>query len=154
MQEYTTSDKDINGYVKFNDESKLVIYLNEEELKNYKIYDYITVVGLLDNFKKSNEELTLINTKVEDNDLYSHYTLEVIESNIDDVFVNYAVDNYELDYVLKDGKFTFNDLIKDAYVREENNHNIYELDKFNILVCSNKNIILKKDLGIDYSLCE
>ncbi len=171
MQEYTTSDKDVNGYVKFNDASKLVIYLNEEELKNYKIYDYITVVGLLDNFKKSNEELTLINTKVEDNDLYSHYTLEVIESNacdnslkeytdnfytvcIDDVFVNYDVGNYELDYVLKDGKFTFADLIKDGQVRKENNYNVYELDKFNILACNNKNILLKKDLEIDYSLCD
>ena len=171
MQEYTTSDKDINGYVKFNDESKLVIYLNEEEIKNYKIYDYITVVGLLDNFKKNEEELTLINTKVEDNDLYSHYKLEVIESNtcdkslkeytdnfytvcIDDVFVNYDVGNYELDYVLKDGKFTFEDLIKDAEVKNEDNHNIYELDKFNILSCNNKNIIMKKDLEFDYSLCD
>ncbi len=172
MQSYIQESKDINGYVKFNEGSKLIIYLNEEELQSYKIYDYITVVGLLDNFNKKDEELTLINPKVEKNDLYNNFTLEVIESKncehdlkeytdkfytlcLDNVYVNYEVDKYELAYVLKDGKITMADLIKDASVKNENNYHLYELEKFNILSCQNdKNILMNKDLEGDYSLCE
>ena len=172
LKEYTTTDNSINGYVKFNDSSKLIVNVNGEDIRNYKIYDYITVVGLLDSYNKKAEELILINTKIEENNLYDNYLIEVIESEkcdnalkdytdnyyticLDNVYLNYEVDNYELSYALKDKKITLEDLVKDSEKEINNGHTFYSLSKFNILSCQNgKNILMNKNLDKDYSLCE
>lgn len=172
LKEYTVTDNSINGYVRFNDNSKLIVDLSGEEIRNYKIYDYITVVGLLDSYNKKTEELNLIDTKIEENNLYDNYLTEVIESDkcdhtlkdymegyytlcLDNVYLNYEVDNYELSYALKDKKITFEELIKDSEKETNNGHTFYNLSKFNILSCQNgKNILMNKNLAKDYSLCE
>ncbi len=172
LKEYTVTDNSLNGYVKFNDNSKLIVNVSGEFIQNYKIYDYITVVGLLDSYNKKAEELTLINTKIEENNLYANYLIEVIESEkcdhtlkdytdnyytlcLDNVYLNYEVDNYELSYALKDKKITFEDLVKDSEKEISNGHTFYSLSKFNILSCqSGKNILMNKNLAKDYSLCE
>ncbi len=172
LKEYTVTDNSINGYVRFNDNSKLIVDLSGEEIGNYKIYDYITVVGLLDSYNKKTEELNLIDTKIEENNLYDNYLTEVIESDkcdnvikdytdnyytlcLDNIYLNYEVDNYELSYALKDKKITFEELIKDSEKETNNGHTFYSLAKFNILSCQNgKNILMNKNLAKDYSLCE
>ena len=172
MQAYTEVDGQVNGYVKFNETSKLIINLNKIDISNYKIYDYITVVGLVNDYDKKNNEITLIDTKVEERELYSEYEIHVIESDknklglkeyiddyylygIENIYLDYKIDKYELSYALKDKKITFEELIKDAEIETEENTKLYKLEKFNILSCSeNKNYIINKNEKVDYSLCE
>ena len=172
LKEYTMADNSLNGYVKFNDNSKLIVNVNDTSIQNYKIYDYITVVGLLNSYNKKSEELTLINTKIEENNLYDNYSFEVIESNdcdhnlkdyidnyytlcLDNIYLNYGIDNYELSYALKDKKITFDSITKDSEIETNNGHTYYSLPKFNILSCQNgKNIFQNKKLEKDYTLCE
>ena len=170
LKEYSNSDS-LNGYVKFNDTKKLTINIKNVNITKYKIYDYITVVGLLKDFKNNNE-LVLTNTKIEENNLYEKYDLQVLETNncnkelkeytdniytycLDNIFLNYEIDKYELSYAIKDKKITLNDLIKDIESVIESDNKLYKLDKFNILICQNdKNILLNKKEKLDYSLCE
>lgn len=172
MQSYTVLDSTMNGYVKFDESSKLKVNLDNVDINKYRIYDYITVVGLLSDYDKDMKELTLIDVVVEDNNLYDRYDLQVIESNvcnkeiknyseslytycIENIYLNYKVDKYELSYALKDKRITFEDLtrnIEKDYIKDKT---IYKFDKFNILSCSdNKKIIINKDVLIDYSFCE
>ena len=172
MQAYIATDKTINGYVEFNNTSKLKIMLKNINTNNYKIYDYVTFVGFLSGYKENSNELILTNTKLEENNLYDDYDLQVIESSncnneiklyqdnlytycIDNVFINYKVDKYELSYVLKDKKIELQDLLKNSNYIEEENYKIYNLEKFKILECSpNKSILINNKEKVDYSLCE
>lgn len=172
LQEYNESKKSINGYVKFNETSKLIINLNGVNLTNYKIYDYITVVGYLESFNKEGNILTLTDAKIEENNLYANFDIQVIEKEnclenlieytdnfytkcIENIYLDYKVDKYELSYAIKDGKVTLNSLIKDVKFKENNDQKIYEFEKFNILSCDeNKNILLSKNEKEDYTLCE
>jgi len=171
MKEYTEVDGEFNGYVKFNETSKLVINLNGIDVSKYKIYDYITIVGLVDNYDSDTNTITIIDTKLEENDLYSNYDIHVIESNICDniikeyidnyylycienIYLDYKIDKYELSYALKDKKITMEELLLNNELIEENNIKVYKLEKFNVLSCNNeKNIILNKEERINYSLC-
>lgn len=172
LKEYTNKDSSVNGYVQFNKNSNLIIKLNDVNLTNYKIYDYITVVGLLKSYDKKTNTLTLTDAKLEEKNLYSEYHMEVIESAkcentikeyadkiytkcISNIYLDYGVDKYELSYALKDGKITFDDLLSKASKEIKENKIIYELDKFNVISCNReKNIILSKDEKKDYSLCD
>ncbi len=172
LKSYNTSDKTINGYVKFNENSKLIVNINNMDLSKYKIYDYVTVVGLLESFNKDNNELILTNGLIEKNNLYDNYKLEVILKDkcdnelseyipgyfrkcIENIYLNYGIDKYELSYAIKDGKITFKEILENKEYEEVEDKKIYKLDKFNILSCSeDKNIILDKDEKIDYTLCE
>ena len=170
LKEYSTSDS-LNGYVKFNDTKKLTVNIKNVNITKYKIYDYITVVGLLKEYKNNNE-LVLINTKIEENDLYNNYDIQVLETKtcnkklkeyadniyiycLDNIYLNYDIDKYELSYAIKDKKITLDDLIKDIKPIEEDNNKLYKLDKFNILVCQNKkNILINNKEKVDYSWCQ
>lgn len=172
MQAYTNVDSQLNGYVKFNETSKLIINLDGIDISNYKIYDYITVVGLLDSYDKTNNSLDLIDIKIEENNLYSNYNIHIIESStctkelkeyvnnyylycLENIYLDYKIDKYELSYALKDKKITMNEILKDSELEEKDNYKIYKSEKFNILSCSEeKNIIYSKSQKIDYSLCE
>lgn len=172
LQAYTEVDASLNGYVKFNETSKLVINLEGIDVSNYKIYDYITVVGLLSDFDKGSDTLTLINTKIEENNLYNNYDIHVIESNkcenklkeytdnfylycLENIYLDYKIDKYELSYALKDKKITINELIKNSKVEEIEKYKLYKLEKFDILSCNEqKNILINKNEEINISLCE
>lgn len=172
MQAYTEVEDKLNGYVKFNETSKLIINLDGLDISNYKIYDYITLVGLLDSFDKKTNTLSLTDIKIEENNLYSEYDIHVIESSnctkelkeyvnnyylycLENIYLDYKVDKYELSYALKDKKITMGELLKDTLVEEIDNIKVYKNEKFNILSCNeNKNIIINKNEKIDYSLCE
>ncbi len=171
LREYTIQDNAINGYVKFNETSKLTVNLKNINISNYKIYDYITVVGLLENFNKDSMELSLTSSIIEKNDLYDKYDFQVILSNncdnsikeytdnfytkcIENIYLDYKIDKYELSYALKDGKITLEEIINNSEIREIDNKKLYKLEKFNILSCSeNKNILLNNN-EVDYSLCD
>lgn len=172
MQAYTEVEDKLNGYVKFNETSKLIINLDGLDISNYKIYDYITIVGLLDSYDKKINTLNLTDIKIEENNLYSEYDIHVIESSnctkelkeyvnnyylycLENIYLDYKVDKYELSYALKDKKITMGELLKDTLVEEIDNIKVYKNEKFNILSCNeNKNIIINKNEKIDYSLCE
>lgn len=172
MQAYTNVEEQLNGYVKFNETSKLIINLNGIDISKYKIYDYITVVGLLDNYDKNNNALSLIDIKIEDNNLYSNYDIHIIESStcnnelkeyinnyylhcLENIYLDYKIDKYELSYALKDKKVNMADILKNSEIEEKDSVKIYKNKKFNILSCNDeKNIIFTKNSEIDYSLCE
>ena len=170
LKEYTLVDNSINGYVKFNDASKLIIKVSDDVIDHYKIYDYITVVGLLNSYDKKNNTLTLKDIKIEDNKKYNNYVIEVIEDDkcskdaleyiqdyytfcLKNIYINYGFDKYELAYLIKDGKINLEDILKIDI--EDNKDNFYKLDKFNILSCHNgKKYLLTKDELEDYTLCD
>lgn len=170
LQAYTEVDASINGYVKFNETSKLIINLNNLDISNYRIYDYITVVGLLESYNKDNQVLTLINSKIENNNIYEEYTFQVIENNINElkeytdslyiygienIYLDYGIDKYELSYALKDKKINFEKLIENINPDINNDIKLYRLEKFNILMCNDdKSILINKNEKEDYSWCE
>lgn len=172
LQAYTKVDGTSNGYVKFNETSGLKISLDGVDISNYRIYDYITVVGLVSSYNASKQEISLINAKLEENNLYDSYDIQVIESSkctyeikeyvdgiytycIENVYLDYKVDKYELSYALKDKKITFENLIENSNTFNKENYIVYELAKFNILSCNdNRKILINKNEKMDYSLCE
>jgi len=172
LQAYTFVDGSVNGYVKFNETSKLIIKLDDIDISNYRIYDYITVVGLLNSYDKDSQKLIMVNSKIEDNNLYSNFTYHVIESNncsknlkeytnnyytycLENIYLDYGIDKYELSYALKDKKINFEKIVENSEMTENENKITYELEKFRVLVCSeNKNILVNKNEKIDYSWCE
>ena len=172
LQAYTKVDGSVNGYVKFNETSKLKVDLAGVDISKYKIYDYITVVGLLNSYDKDSQKLIMVNSKIEDNNLYSNFTYHVIESNncsknlkeytnnyytycLENIYLDYGIDKYELSYALKDKKINFEKIVENSEMTENENKITYELEKFRVLVCSeNKNILVNKNEKIDYSWCE
>lgn len=161
----------LNGYVSFIDNYKLEVILNNKvDVTNYKIYDYITLVGQLTVY--NNKTLYLDNIVLEDKGLYKDYKLSVIKPDkcdsikeytdnyytycLSNIYVDYKVDKYELSYLLKDKKISFNNL-KSNYLKfeEKDNYDLYYLDTFNILVCNDKKtIFIPADYKKNYDLCE
>ena len=172
LQAYKQEDGIFNGYVKFDETSKLIIKLNGIDISKYKIYDYITVVGLISEFEKNSNVIKMIDVKLEEKDLYDDYEVHVIESLgckgnlkeytenyylycLENIYLDYKIDKYELSYALKDKKITMNELLINSEFIEEKDFKIYKLDKFNVLVCNNnKNIILNRNEKINNELCK
>ena len=172
LQAYIKDDEEINGHVTFNETSKLIIELNDVDISKYKIYDYITVIGKLSNFNKQNQELILINYKIEENNLYGKYKIELLESKnceeeiilysqnlytycLDNIYLDYYVDKYELNYVLKDKKITLEELFQKGNLTLENNYKVHKFEKISIISCNHeKNIIFSNNKKIDYSFCK
>ena len=172
LQAYTEVEGEFNGYVKFNETSKLIVNLKDIDVSKYKIYDYITIVGLLSRYDRDSETLTLTDTKLEEKELYNEYNLHVIEKTnctntlntyidnyylfcLENIILDYGIDKYELSYALKDKKITIDEFLENTTNTEKEDYVVYEHDKFNILSCSKeKNIIINKNKKIDYSLCK
>ncbi len=170
LREYTNSNNSLNGHVNFNENNKLIGELEGINPLNYKVYDYITIVGLVDSIKDNT--ITLKNIKIVEGNLYNEYTIQVIEKDvcsdkleeytdnfytkcIENIYLDYGIDKYELSYALKDGKITYDKLITDAKINTPNNYKLYSWEKFSLLNCnSQKNILLSSTEMIDYSLCE
>lgn len=157
LESFSETEKSLNGYVKFDKNSHLKIIIDGEDISNYHIYDYITVVGLLTNYNKTNNELILTDIKIEDKNLYSNYKVHIIENDnkdlqkymdnfytykIENIYLDYGIDKYELAYALKDKRIVFENFIKDSEIEQINNSTMYKMDKLNILKCNDKKIIL------------
>lgn len=176
MAEYTKSDDVLNGYVNFNLSNSLKV-LTKDDLSKYRIYDYIDVIGRVDLLKDNT--ITLIDTKLISSDIYNDYSFEIVNNNelklsnlikekgyyyygINSLNVKYDQDNiYELSYVLQDEKLTFYDLVDDMDFKiisnkdEEEVAKVYNLEKFNVIECSNnKKIVANKNNKVNSDICE
>lgn len=173
LNAYNIVDGALNGYVDFNKDYKVVINLNED-LSNYRIYDYVTVIGRVDNYKDGT--ITLKDAYTIANKMYDEYTYEIINSDskeliniVDNYYfygikainINYKNDIYELSYLINDDKIDIDKIIENSnaiiYSDEEKVKIAtgYELEKFNALVCeTNKIIFTNKSYKIDADLCK
>lgn len=172
LQAYIKDDNEINGHVVFNETSKLTIYVNGLDVSNYRIYDYITITGFLSDYVAKKQELILTKCSLEENPLYDKYEIQLTESRecnnyikkyfdnlytycVDNIYLDYKVDKYELSYALKDQKISLESLYIGAKYKLENGYKIYELEKLNILLCDeNKQIIFNKHKKMNYSFCK
>ena len=123
--------------------------------------------------------ITIIDTKLISSDIYNDYSFEIVNNNelklsnlikekgyyyygINSLNVKYDQDNiYELSYVLQDEKLTFDDLVDDMDFKiisnkdEEEVAKIYNLEKFNVIECSNnKKIVANKNNKVNSDICE
>ena len=180
LSSYTIGDNTLNGYVNFN--TNYVVRVNvAESLSAYRIYDYITVIGRVASKTEENGTtvISLEDTMLIPSDIYDTYSYELVNSStaeltslvseqnyylygISALNVKYANDAiYELSYLITDSRITLDDIISEAsatnlYDEEEVlQAKLYELDKFNVLVCENdKKIIGNKDFDLTIDLCK
>ena len=172
----TKREEELNGNDNYNKDYTLNIKTTDD-LSKYRIYDYIDVIGRVDLLKDNT--ITLIDTKLISCDIYNDYSFEIVNNNelklsnlikekgyyyygINSLNVKYDQDNiYELSYVLQDEKLTFDDLVDDMDFKiisnkdEEEVAKVYNLEKFNVIECSNnKKIVANKNNKVNSDICE
>ena len=173
LNAYDETVNALNGYVTFNNDYKIDVHL-DEDLSNYRIYDYLTVIGRVVSYE--NGTIILEDAYTIPSDIYDDYTYEVTTNNtknlkillnnyylygIDSINVKYSNNSiYELNYVLTDGKINTGDIINNIggeILRNSENIIVakkYELDDFNIMVCENdKTIFANKNYELNANLC-
>lgn len=166
----------LNGYVLFNTDYRIKINTNND-LQNYRIYDDLTVIGLVNQI--NDKEIELVATKLINNNDFSKYDLEIIESKekellnyvekeniylwgLSNIFIHYTNNHiYELSYLITDHRLNIADLIKNAEkiaIKDEEENIVgsnYKLENMQILICQNKKkIISSKKQNITANLCE
>lgn len=176
LASFSQSNDTLNGYVNFNLDNILVVNTNEN-LSQYRIYDYIDVYGKVSEY--NNGKIILTDTRLVASDIYDSYSFEIIANDdaklsnlvkeknyyyygINSVNIKYDHDNiYELSYLLTDERFKFNDLIKDrefeVFKDDEDNEiaKKYKFDKFDYIECSNnKKIVANTKNNVDGSICD
>ena len=179
LSSYTMSNNSLNDYVNFNINYVVRIHV-AESLSDYRIYDNITVIGRVNSLSEENGIMVI---NLEDallipSDIYDTYSYEIVNSSnteltnlvseqnyylygISTLNVKYANDAiYELSYLITDSRITLDDIIGNTsatnlYDEEEVlQAKLYELEKFNVLVCENdKKIIGNKDFELNINLC-
>ena len=175
LASFIRSDDMLNGYVNFNLDNILVVN-TDENLSKYRIYDYIDVYGKVSEYK--NGKIILTNTKLVASNIYNTYSFEIITNDdnkisnlvkeqnyyyygITSVNVKYDGDNiYELSYLLTDGRFDLEKLVKNAefeVLKDAEDVEVakkYKLEKFNLVECTNnKKIIVNSKNKIDSDIC-
>ncbi len=170
----------LNGYVEFNTEYRLRLKI-KADLSNYKIYDDVTVIGLVSRQNKEQNDtiIELIDAIIVPSTLYENYTLEVIASDSKDltsyvekeqiylkglsnIYLHFDESHiYELKYLITDKRITIADLIQDSEAKELKDKDdvtvgtIYEKDKFKVIKCQNKKIIISnKEEKIKANICD
>ena len=176
LASFSQSNDTLNGYVNFNLDNILVVS-TDENLSQYRIYDYIDVYGKVSEY--NNGKIILTDTRLVASDIYDSYSFEIIANDnarltnlvkeknyyyygINSVNIKYDHDNiYELSYLLTDERFKFNDLIKDkefeVFKNDEDNEiaKKYKFDKFDYIECSNnKKIVANTKNNVDGSICD
>lgn len=179
LSSYKQGEDLLNGYVVFNTDYTVRL-TTDYDITKLKIFDNITVIGLVSSIEQQNESylITLIDTVIIPSDIYESYTIEVVENDskelsdfvekmnyyklgLDNIYVHYDQDNiYELSYLITDSRITIDDLIADIEYTELNNKDDeviaqkYTLDKYSILKCKNVDKVIfankKAKLTIDY----
>lgn len=181
LKAYENLEETVNGNVKFKEGAKLKIE-TDTNLSDYRIYDEIYVIGLVEYITKEEDNIVIVlsDTMLLSNDAYKSYTIEVINNEtkelkdfvkdknyylygIDNIFVKYANESiYELSYAITDSRITIDNLLKDEEVKEIKDEEeniiarIYELDKFKIYVCEkvDKTYFTNKKLKFNEELCK
>lgn len=169
----------LNGYVEFN--TSYIIRINtENDLSNLRIFDDITIIGLVNNLVEGeNTIIDLINTVIVPSNVYDEYNLEIIENKekelatyveknnifllgLSDIYVHYDENHiYELKYLITDKRLDMKQIIANTKAEKLTNEdkeevgNIYDLEKFKVLVCQNKKIIIASHKNkITSNLCK
>lgn len=165
---------EINGYVVFDEEKKIIVEGLDIDPADYHVYDLASVVGLVDTYKETNEEtiIYLTDAKVIKSDLYNEYSLMVnnISSRekekideklyylgIQGIFYKYDENNiYEIDYLLLDKRETLENLIgKVTPSLIEDVHKLYELENYNLIICEDEDVIFaNKDITNLKNVCD
>ena len=157
LKGYTNADAKVNGYVKFIDKFKITLLLDDHTIDNYEVYDYIKFVGLVKEVDLENYEIIISDVIILDS-LYELYDISVIESRVcnnkllklsaniylyclDNIYLDYKIDKYELSYALSSGKILLNDLISLGVEDTYNNYKVYKLNDLLITNCNDKYII-------------
>ncbi len=184
MQPYKTSDIKINGEVSFADNITLRILFNENssELNNYDIYDEIIVVGLIKNLETLNNKyiiymgeakvvsninlnnfeigITSENPCTEKRLVYSNLENDIYTYCLQDMFINYPDNQYEIANALSSNKLQIEELYNnplEVLYNETDNSLIYKASDYSILICDNttsKDIIIgNKKLNFDSVTC-
>ncbi len=181
MRPYKESDIKINGEVSFADNITLRILFknNSEELNNYDIYDEIVIVGLIKNLETSNNKyviymdeakvvsninlndfnigITSENPCTEKRLVYSNLEHDIYTYCIQDMFINYPDNQYELANALSSNKLKYEDLINnplDVQTYEEKNYVISTFANYSILTCSNSKDVIISNKKADFSTIE
>ena len=157
---------ELNGYVDFDENKKVVINDLKINPTEYYIYDFVEVIGLVSDYEKKQDQITvyLDDAIVIKSDLYDNYDLIVNnissleKTKIDEkmyylgiqgIFYKFDENNiYEIDYLLLDKRLSIDTLIKDIPLTMiDNVHKLYELEKYNLVICDNDDIIFaNKDI--------
>ena len=175
MQTYDASDIDVNGYVKFANNITLRIVFNKQEdlLDEYDVYDNIMVVGIIRNMESSNGKnliymsdskilSTISYTKetkcLEERLVYTEEKSELYSYCINNIYVTFNEDVYELSATLSSSKLNIEDLlVADEILENENKDQLYKSNGYNILVCnkeySNKIVIGHEGLDFENYIC-
>lgn len=170
---YEEDETTANGFVKFSEDKKLVVDNLDIDPKDFYIYDYVEVIGNVYNYVNDEDgvEIHLKDAKVIKSDIYNNYEISVINNSnkdliekgekiyylgIEEIYYKYTPDvNYELSYLLNDNREKIANLIKNIepkIVNEEDN--LYTLDEYKIIECSNKKyIILNKNITNYNNIC-
>lgn len=173
LNSYNATTNSLNGYVTFNNDYKISVIL-DEDLSMYRIYDYVTVIGRVADYK--DKTIILDDAYTIASDIYNEFTYDIkTNSNLDLInlvsnYYLYGINTinviydpntiYELRYLITDGKIDIDNIIGDnggEILRDEDNNIIakkYELNDFNVLVCENdKNILANKSFELNKDLC-
>ena len=163
LNSYTKDDNNLNGYVIFNNNQKVIIDNLNIDITKLHIYDDIKVIGLVSNYKIKDNiiEIHLTDAKVIYSDIYNNYEL-IINNNynyekvlildnvyyygIDNIYYKYNEDNiYELSYLLNDKRETIDNIINNIeYITTDNENIVYLLNDYNLIKCSNDYIFTNK----------
>ncbi|MBE6161417.1 MAG: hypothetical protein E7158_04280 [Firmicutes bacterium] len=184
LKSYTVNNDDsINGTVIFNDNIIYKCYLfDSSNIDSIKVYDNVKVVGRISSIKKDDDVYTITMNDaylISDNN-YDEFSINVVENRscdkdkteyvetkenryytscLSNVYVVYNNDVYDLNYVLKDEKIKLKDLLKDYENKEvkeleDKEYDLYEYEKYNILVCNDNVIIGNKKLSLENNYCD
>lgn len=180
MQAYEPNDIKINGEVSFADNITLRILFknNSEELNNYDVYDEIIIVGLIKNLETINNKyiiymdeakvvsnINLNNFSIgitpetlctEKRLVYSNLEHDIYTYCIQNMFINYPDNQYELANALSSNKLKYQDLFTNptSEVNEEG-YTITYFDNYSIMECSNSKdvIISNKNANFNSITC-
>ena len=177
---YIIEEDSLNGYVNFNNNYAVEVSVSQD-LSNFRIYDDLSVIGLVSKYEESDGKyyIYLEDVMLLPSESYESYIEEIKFNNSKDLISLVSEENYylygissfnirysnntlyELSYLITDSRITLDDLISDTSainLNDENENLIakkYELDNYNLLVCENsKKIIANKDFELNTELCE
>ena len=159
MQAYDPSTVGVNGYAQFADNITLRIVFNKQEsqLDKYDVYDNIMVIGVIRNIdSKDNKHLIYMSdSKVLSIKNLKEYSISYTTENtcqpdkkiyenlysycINNIYVTFEENIYELSTVLSSNKITTKDLITtEKYTENDNKDKIYIQNGYNIIECNKK----------------
>lgn len=181
MQAYERQNDITNGYVAFADNITLHVIFNnpEEKLANYKLYDWVTVVGRVVSLQEENGKTTIkmVDSELIDHDLYQNYDLVLTSTNLLrkeltktysseqlEIYNEFSTplmikfsnqDVYELENVLSSNKLAIKEILakaKSSQSNYEKTMRAYIYDDFKIFysLTTEKTIIMITQLDVDF----